>query len=163
MKWKDLVDFEIVPIESSPIIPVNKSLNEKLHEELTTLRKENEGSEWVFRNLKTGQRLKDIKRAFKGARSRAGIPDLRFHDLRHTFATRLIERGVDLITVKELLGHGSVRMTVRYTHSNRERKRDAVDSLSGERTGNRENPLRIRDMEKVVPIDPSVSRLFSRN
>ena len=55
---------------------------------------------------------------------------LRFHDLRHTFASRLIESGFDLITVKDLLGHHSVVTTERYTHSNAEQKRKAVQALA---------------------------------
>jgi integrase len=58
------------------------------------------------------------------------IEGLRFHDLRHTFASRLIEKGADIETVKELLGHFSITTTQRYTHSNVERKRKAVESLA---------------------------------
>ena len=56
--------------------------------------------------------------------------------MRHTFATRLVERGVDLITVKELLGHSSVTITERYTHSFKEQKRRAVELL-----GERRHPM----------------------
>jgi len=68
-----------------------------------------------------------MKTGFKGACRRAGITDLRFHDLRHTFASRLVEKGVDIETLKELLGHHSITITQRYIHSNDERKRAAVD------------------------------------
>jgi len=54
---------------------------------------------------------------------------LRFHDLRHTFATRLVEKGVDLITVKNLLGHSTVKVTERYTHPNQNLKKEAVEAL----------------------------------
>jgi hypothetical protein len=49
--------------------------------------------------------------------------------LRHTFASRLVENGVDLITVKDLLGHSTVKMTERYTHPNQNLKKDAVEAL----------------------------------
>ena len=55
--------------------------------------------------------------------------ELRFHDLRHTFATRLVEKGVDLITVKNLLGHSTVKVTERYTHPNQKLKKEAVEAL----------------------------------
>jgi len=56
--------------------------------------------------------LKDIRTAFENACKRAGIKNLRFHDLRHTFATRLVLAGVDLATVSKLLGHSSIQMTM---------------------------------------------------
>jgi integrase len=53
----------------------------------------------------------------------------RFHDLSHTFASRLVRNGVDIITVRDLLGHYSVEVTQRYTHSNASQKRQAVETL----------------------------------
>jgi site-specific recombinase XerD len=52
-----------------------------------------------------------------------------WHTLRHTFASRLTRNGADLVTVKELLGHSSVAVTMRYAHSNDETKRRAVPKL----------------------------------
>jgi integrase len=71
---------------------------------------------------------------FKAAAVRAGIPDaskIRFHDLRHTCGTTLIEMGVDIHAVREILGHHSVQMTERYLHADRGRLRAAVARLSG--------------------------------
>ncbi len=79
--------------------------------------------------------LQYFRRAFEAACSRAKIVGLTFHDLRHTFATRLVRSGVDLITVKDLLGHYSVRTTERYTHSNQEQKRKAVELLNVQTSG----------------------------
>jgi Phage integrase family len=76
--------------------------------------------------------------AFKKVCSAAGITDFRFHDLRHTFASHLVMAGVDLVTVKDLLGHKTIAMTNRYTHLAPEHKAQAVAKLSermqGERT-----------------------------
>jgi hypothetical protein len=68
-------------------------------------------------------------RAFYSARKKAGLEDVRFHDLRHTFATRLVQAGVDLYVVKELLGHKSLKMTMRYAHHYPESLRHGVDVL----------------------------------
>jgi len=54
--------------------------------------------------------------AFNNAVRRSGIEKYTFHDLRHTAATRLVEAGIPLHAVAELLGHSSIRMTERYSH-----------------------------------------------
>jgi len=68
----------------------------------------------------------DIKKAFNGACDRVAIENLYFHDLRHTFATRLVRRGVYLIIVKQLMGHASIVTTQRYLHSQASEKLQAV-------------------------------------
>jgi integrase len=68
-------------------------------------------------NRKVGGRFLDLKKGFKKALQLAGIAPIRFHDLRHTFATRLVQAGVDIITVQHLLGHAKISMTARYAHS----------------------------------------------
>ena len=60
---------------------------------------------------------------------KAGLVDFTFNDLRHTFASRLLMRGVDLPTVKELLGHKTIAMTLRYTHLSNDHKQRAVSTL----------------------------------
>ena len=70
-----------------------------------------------------------LAREFCEARDRAGIPDFRFHDMRHTFATRLVQRGVDLYKVQRLLGHKTSLMTQRYAHHSPESLRDGVRVL----------------------------------
>ena len=64
-------------------------------------------------------------------RARAGIEDFRFHDLRHTFASHFIMRGGDLLTLKEILGHSSLKMVQRYTHLAAAHKTRQVNNLSG--------------------------------
>ena len=72
-----------------------------------------------------------LRDAFHAARDRAAIADLRFHDLRHTFATRLVQGGVDIYRVKELLGHKTLMMTARYAHHYPESLRGSVEILDG--------------------------------
>jgi hypothetical protein len=61
--------------------------------------------------------------------AKAGIVDCHFHDLRHTFATRLVQSGIDLYKVQRLLGHKSPIMTQRYAHHYPESLRDGVEIL----------------------------------
>jgi integrase len=84
---------------------------------------------YVFYDPITGKPYEDIKRSFTSACRRAGINDFRFHDLRHTFASQLVMAGVDLTTVKELLGHKTLTMTLRYAHLAPSHKVKAVDLL----------------------------------
>ncbi len=76
-----------------------------------------------------GKRIKDIKTAFLKAVKRSGIRPCRFHDLRHTFATRLVLAGVDITTVNELLGHANISTTMRYAHPTPEHRQAAVGQL----------------------------------
>ena len=57
------------------------------------------------------------------------MPDMRFHDLRHTAATLMVTGGIDFVTVKEILGHSKIEMTMRYAHPTLENKRKAVAVL----------------------------------
>jgi site-specific recombinase XerD len=75
------------------------------------------------------------RRVFVPALRRAGIKDFRWHDLRHTFASRLVMAGVDLRTVQELMGHKTMAMTLRYSHLSPEHQLHAVEHLNRDRTG----------------------------
>jgi integrase len=70
-----------------------------------------------------------FRTAFERAVARAGVVDFTFHDLRHTFASRLVMAGVDLPTVQALLGHKGISMTLRYTHLSSHHKHQAVAIL----------------------------------
>jgi integrase len=70
-----------------------------------------------------------IKRSWATIRKAANLPALRFHDLRHTFATRLLQNGADIRTVSSLLGHTDISITARYLHATDETKKKAVELL----------------------------------
>ena len=71
----------------------------------------------------------NVGRAFRIALKRGGIQDFRSHDLRHTFATRMVQSGKDLYKVEVLLGHKTPIMTQRYAHHYPESLRDGVEVL----------------------------------
>lgn len=72
--------------------------------------------DYVFTNPQTLTRYDNFHRPYFKARDMAGLPDVRIHDLRHTYASLLINNGVSLYEVQELLGHSSTAMTQRYAH-----------------------------------------------
>jgi integrase len=84
---------------------------------------------YVFYNQMTGDRFRDLKAGFKQACKRAQLEGVTWHTLRHTFASRLIAKGADIVTVKELLGHSTILVTMRYAHTNLDAKRRAVLAL----------------------------------
>jgi len=86
----------------------------------------------VFKNPKTGKGYQCIRKSFERACERAKITGLNLpHDLRRTFATRLLEKGVDIVTVSQLLGHTSITTTQIYCVSSPRSKHDAVAMLDG--------------------------------
>jgi excisionase family DNA binding protein len=125
-------------------------INTPLLQELQGLREVNGQNPYVYPNPKTGKPYLDVKKGFKAACRRANIEGLRFHDLRHTFASRLVERGIDLITVKDLLGHSTVRMTERYTHSSQLSKRSAVEILAKKPPEKRDYPESLSRIRHVT-------------
>ena len=72
----------------------------------------------------------NLKRTLKKVLKKVGIENFRFHDLRHTFATRLVQRGEDIYKVAKLMGHKDIRMTQRYAHHSSESLRSGVDILA---------------------------------
>ena len=87
-------------------------------------------SEYVFINPKTNKPYIDLKKSFKKVLMNANIENFRFHDLRHTVATRLVEKGIDLVVVQEILGHSKLTTTQRYAHPVPQRKLDAINVLN---------------------------------
>src|SRR5439155_8779043 len=113
-------------------VPMNDDVRAVLRHLPSRLR-----SEWVFPS-DTGHTPLDAKnymhRVFTPALKRARLAGFRWHDLRHTFASRLVMAGVDIRTVQELMGHKTLAMTLRYTHLSPAHRLDAVQRLTRPRT-----------------------------
>lgn len=123
-------------------------MNETVKATLEALEKK---SEFVFPNRKGQRRIDDaqIQLAFAEALRRAEITDFHFHDLRHTFASNLVMQGVDLNTVRDLLGHKDLKMTLRYAHLSPEHRNKVVSILD-------------KLMERAVPQKrPQVAKLVN--
>ena len=74
------------------------------------------GNPWVIPGRKTGEPLRNLQYPWEILRVRAGLDDVRIHDLRHSFASRALALGESLSMIGELLGHRRVRTTARYAH-----------------------------------------------
>ena len=112
---------------SSRVIPVPELILALLRARLQSCC----GAEYVFGKASTAADPRTIQRRFSRLAKRLGFSGAHFHTLRHTFATRLLELGVDVKTVSALLGHSSARTTLDfYAHSLSEQQRAAVALLS---------------------------------
>ncbi len=105
-------------------------LNFVLKNVFSELHRKKDNLKWVFFNKKTQKPIGWVKSSFTTTCRKACIEGLRFHDLRHTFATRLVLGGVDIVTVKELLGHSEIETTMRYSHPTPLSETLAVDTLA---------------------------------
>jgi integrase len=88
-------------------------LNNDMVELLRSLPKKSDN--YVFHG-RYGNPIKGIKGPWKNALIKTGISNFRFHDLRHTFASHFVMKGGDILTLKEILGHSSLKMVERYAH-----------------------------------------------
>jgi integrase len=137
LQWNDNVDLKhgfillgLTKNGDRREIPINNTLRSTLQAISRRL-----DTPYVFYDPKTGKPYKDVKRSFKTAVRRAKIHDFKFHDTRHTFASHLVMAGVDITTIKELLGHKTLTMTLRYAHLAPAHKTKAVDLLDSTLNG----------------------------
>jgi len=117
LKWKYInfeeqyievgVDEMATKSEKRRIVPIDDYI-------VDVLRNWKSDSEYIF--CKDGKPYKDIKKSYNKALKKAGIEDVTFHDLRHTFASHAVMNGMDLYTLQNILGHSSIKMTERYSH-----------------------------------------------
>ncbi|TKF13710.1 site-specific integrase [Enterovibrio norvegicus] len=103
-------------------------LNNEAYNALTNWREQNKTLRYVFEG-KHGVPLKEVKKPWATVLDLAQIQGFNFHDLRHHFASKLVMAGVDLNTVRELLGHSDLKMTLRYAHLAPEHKAAAVNLI----------------------------------
>lgn len=127
LKWRyvDLLRRQITVTDTkngeNRYIPINSTMMEML----SSLERVNE---FVFIQ-KNGKPYSWIGRVWENTKRRAEISDCRFHDLRHTYASHLVMNGVDLMTVRELMGHKIMNMIQRYAHLSGDHKQRAVSKL----------------------------------
>jgi integrase len=145
LKWRD-VDFEhgLISIQAFNTKTMKErqvSMTARLSRELEVLWEQSPKDEWqrVFGIVN------NVKRSFSTARNAAGLPDVRFHDLRHTHATRLVGAHIPLSEVGRVLGHTQPSTTYRYVNANVETARRASAALDAFNAEN-ETTLRAPDV-----------------
>lgn len=131
LQWTN-VDFHLKQIalnvtknNTSREIPMGKNLFKLLKD----IHDEHNNSPYVFVNKSTQCRYKDIYEGFMSALKKANIKNFTFHILRHTAATRMAEKGVDIAVIQYLLGHRRIQTTMRYVHSLINLRKEAIDLL----------------------------------
>ncbi len=117
-------------------VPINETLKATLSAIVRRL-----DTPYVFYNSETGTRYVNLHKPFQSALKRAKIKDFKFHDLRQTFASHLVMAGVDITTIKELLGHKTLTMTLRYAHLAPSHKVKAVNILDDSLTSSSTSQL----------------------
>ena len=131
-KWQDM-DFRLKLLR----VPCSKNgkprfitLCDQAYKLICELHIINADSEYIVANPKTGRPYRCIYHTWDKARKAAGLPNVRVHDLRHSFASALVNSGISLYEVQELLGHSSIKTTQRYAHLDQSRLKKSVESIS---------------------------------
>jgi integrase len=128
LTWAD-VDFEnrlitIRAFNTKMMRERRVGMTERLTRELAVLYAKNPDPDSLLFGISS------VKHSFDKVRKHAGLTDMRFHDLRHTYATRLVSRHMPLAEVSRVLGHTQPTMTYRYTNLTVETARRAAEALN---------------------------------
>ena len=131
LQWQDVnLHTRIITVQHSKsgkkrMIPLDDTVHETLKKLPSRF-----GKGIVFPSSRNGKdALTDTNKTFTRLTEKVELKDVRFHDLRHTFASHLVMSGVDLVTVQQLLGHAHISMTMRYAHLAPEHRAKAVKAL----------------------------------
>jgi integrase len=130
LKWKDVhIEDGYLYLKDSKVGLRTIPLNDKAKQILKSLSQQ-EKNPYVFCGRKPGDHLRKIETTWHKVRNLAGLPDVRIHDLRHSFASFALKKGVDLYTVSKLLGHKNIQTTTRYAHLELEHLKKATNKIS---------------------------------
>jgi integrase len=132
-KWDDIdvVNrlWQIPAVNSKSKKIRNVPLNDAALEVLAKVDTQDE-FEYVFVNLRSGKPYACVKKTWHRLRAAAGLPKLRLHDLRHQFASMLVNAGRSLYEVQQILGHSDPKVTERYAHLTPSTLQQAANSVS---------------------------------
>ena len=129
LRWEDVKEdcIELPDAKTGgrvvPLGPEARAVLESLPRE--------DGNPWVIAGKLPGSHLTDLQRPWRRIRERAGLEDVRIHDLRHSYASRALALGESLTMIGKLLGHTQVQTTARYAHLARDSIQNAAARITG--------------------------------
>lgn len=154
LKWENVnLDHKYITLESTLTkakktrrVPINSILND-----LLTRLESGKRSDHVFTNEQGGKysKVSSLSYSFNTSLKRANITNFRFHDLRHTAATRMVEAGVPLFAVGQILGHSNPKTTMRYAHPDQSLK-DGLEALASYNRGNHSDTRRLYKTDRGI-------------
>jgi integrase len=143
LKWSDIDFFTrtmiIRPDNDKPEKTLQLPMNAIVNTTFTAWKEQNHPASddsLVFPSPVSGKELNNVKKSWANLLQEAQIEKFRWHDMRHDFASQLVMKGIDLNTVRELMGHADMKMTMRYAHLAPSSKLRAVEVLAQERMTN---------------------------
>ena len=132
LRWEDVhLEAHELRLPDSKTGPRTISLSAEAADVLAALPKV-PGNPWVIPGTRPGQRLSSIFEPWSRVRARAGLDDVRIHDLRHSYASRALALGESLPVIAKLLGHAQIQTTARYTHLTRDSVKDAATRVAND-------------------------------
>jgi integrase len=137
LKWGDIDFFTrtmtIRPDNDKPEKTLQLPMNAIVNETLAAWKEQScpaSDDALVFPSPVSGGELNNVKKSWATVLKETGIENFRWHDMRHDFVSQLVMKGVDLNTVRELMGHADMKMTMRYAHLAPSSKLRAVEVLT---------------------------------
>ena len=132
LRWEDVhLDARELRLRDSKTGPRTVSLSQEAAEVLAAIPRVPHNP-WVIPGTRPGQRLSSIFEPWRRVRARAGLDDVRIHDLRHSYASRALALGESLPVIAKLLGHAQIQTTARYTHLTRDAVKDAATRVAND-------------------------------
>ncbi len=130
LRWEDVrLEAQELHLKDSKTGPRTVSLSPEAAQVLASIERL-PGNPWVIPGAKPGARLSSLFEPWRKVRARAGLDDVRLHDLRHSYASRALALGESLPVIAKLLGHAQIQTTARYTHLTRDAVKDAATRVA---------------------------------
>lgn len=140
--YLDIIKVKETKTDEDRLVPINDEARAILVDLINEAKEK--GQPFLFTNPETGKHYTSVKIAWATACRLAGISDLRFHDLRHTFGTRAMQNGAVLTDLQKVMGHRRIETTMQYVHSSDEGRRRVVMAAGHKPVTKQETETRLK-------------------